>query len=177
MKKLKLEELNRLNIEEFLHLKKIPVTIILDDIRSAMNVGAVFRSSDAFAIEKIILCGITAQPPHKEILKTAIGATNSVTWEYISERKEACIKIKAEGYQLIAIEQVDISIPLKSYKIDQNKSYAIVFGNEVNGVHSELLPMMDAAIEIEQYGTKHSLNISVCAGIVLYQFSNAYRKS
>ncbi|MDG2448485.1 MAG: TrmH family RNA methyltransferase [Saprospiraceae bacterium] len=175
MRKLKLEELGRKTVEEHHSSLKFSVTVVLDDIRSGGNVGSIFRSSDAFLFEKIVLCGITPQPPHKEIIRTAIGATRSVDWVYENDVVEAVAQLKKEGKKIILIEQTDISVPLYSFDIDNNDEYVIVMGNEVNGVNAELLPLADCCIEIEQFGTKHSLNVSVCAGIVFWHFGNAMR--
>ena len=175
MRKLKLEELNRLSIDEFKSARKLHVTIVLDDIRSGVNTGSVFRSADAFLFEKIILCGITPQPPHKEILRTAIGATSSMEWEYQNDVINTVASLKKQGKKIIIIEQADTSIPLNAYNPDRRDEYAIVLGNEVNGVNEKLLPYADQIIEISQYGTKHSLNVSVCAGIVFWHFNNQMR--
>jgi 23S rRNA (guanosine2251-2'-O)-methyltransferase len=174
VKKLKLEELNRSTIEEFKDIKKIPVVVVLDSIRSAMNVGSIFRTSDAFRIEKIIICGFTATPPHKEITKTAIGATESVDWMYIQNIVDAVQQLKADAYTIIGIEQVSTSILLDDYPIDTTKKYALVLGNEVDGVSDDVILLLDDAIEIPQFGTKHSLNVSVCSGIVIYKFGMAF---
>jgi tRNA G18 (ribose-2'-O)-methylase SpoU len=168
MRKLKLEELNRVSLDDFKQLKKQNIVVVLDDIRSALNVGSIFRSSDAFNIERILLTGLTACPPHKEITKTAIGATESVKWEYNQSILETMKKLKEENYSLIAIEQTTKSIPINQFKKEENKKYALVFGNEVEGINDGILPLIDQAIEIPQYGTKHSLNVAVCAGIILY---------
>ncbi len=170
MKKLKLEELHRATLEEFKLKPKVPVVIVLDSIRSAMNVGSIFRTSDAYCIERIIICGYTATPPHKEITKTAIGATESVEWTYTEHITEAIMELKASSYVIIGIEQTNSSLPLNDYPIDIAQRYALVFGNEVDGISDEALPLLDTAIEIPQYGTKHSLNVSVCAGIVIHWF-------
>jgi len=173
MRKLKLTELNRDTIGDYRSKNKIPVVLILDDIRSALNVGSVFRTSDAYLIEKICLCGITAQPPHKEITKSAIGATDSVEWEY-HEKVTSCIgELKKENYTILGIEQTNESIQLDKYQIISDAKYALIFGNEVNGISDDLLPMIDDALELPQFGTKHSLNISVCAGIVIWDFWKA----
>ncbi len=171
MKKLKLEELNRVSVDTFKTQKKVPIVVILDSIRSAMNVGSVFRTSDAYCIEKIIICGFTATPPHKEITKTAIGATESVEWTYQENIVDAIRELKAADYTIVGIEQTSNSISLHSYPITLDKKYALVLGNEVDGVSDEVLPLLDAAIELPQFGTKHSLNVSVCAGIVIYVFA------
>lgn len=174
MRKLKLEELGRLSPKEYRILPKIPVTVVLDNIRSAMNVGSFFRTVDAFKIEKLILTGITACPPHKEILKTAIGATLSVDWSYETKIQTILTKLRAEDYNIIGIEQTDKSILLQDYIIDTTKKYAIIFGNEVDGISDEALSSLNSAIEIPQFGTKHSLNVSVCGGIVLWHFALPY---
>ena len=171
MQKLKLDELNRKSVEEFKLVKKIPLIIILENIRSALNVGSVFRSADAFPVEKIILCGITAQPPHKDILKSALGATESVVWEYYLSATDAIAKLKQENYLVYAIEQTDKSTMLNNF-FPSDKKVAVVFGNEVEGVSNDALKLVDGSIEVAQYGTKHSLNISVCAGIVMYDLYN-----
>lgn len=171
MRKLKLQELNRPSIETFKAQEKTPIVLVLDNIRSRLNVGSAFRTGDAFAVEQLYLCGITARPPHREILKTAIGATDSVDWIYSETTEEAVQKLKEEGYTILAIEQTDASIELQTYPIDKEKKYALVFGNEVKGVSDEALPLMDGAIEVPQFGTKHSLNISVCLGVVLWEFT------
>ena len=176
MRKLKLDELNRLNLEDYKATVKLPVTIVLDNIRSAFNVGSIFRSSDAFLIERVVLCGITSTPPHKEILKTAIGANRSVEWLYVNVAGKALEQLKTENYCIIGIEQTTASISLSEFKVDANQKYAIVFGNEVEGLSKDILPLIDNFIEIPQFGTKHSLNVSVCAGIVLYEFSEVLRK-
>lgn len=174
MKKLNLTELNRLSIEEFRETNKIPVVLVLDNIRSALNVGSIFRSSDAFALRHIHLCGITARPPHKEINKTAIGATASVAWSYHKDIELLIKKLKAEGYKIIGVEQTDSSVELQKFSINSGDQYALVLGNEVEGVSEALLAELDAAIEIPQYGTKHSLNVAVCTGIVIWEFRKFY---
>ena len=168
MRKLKNSELGRLNVEAFKRTDKIPLIVVLDNIRSLNNVGSVFRTSDAFLIEKIYLCGITARPPHKEIHKTALGATESVEWEYIEDTIELIEKLKELKIKTIAIEQADNSTMLQDFFIDPNQKYAVVFGNEVKGVQQEVVSATDYCIEIPQFGTKHSLNISVSAGVVLW---------
>lgn len=169
MKKLSLEELNRVSAEAFKTSPKIPVVVVLDSIRSALNVGSVFRTADAFAVEKIILCGITAQPPHPEILKTAIGATESVDWLFEKEIRAAAAKLKNEGYKILAVEQTDESVFLQNLKIQPAEKLALIFGNEVGGVSDPVLPLLDGAIEIPQFGAKHSINVAVCVGIVLWE--------
>lgn len=170
MRKLKNSELQRLNIEEFKNAPKTPIIVILDNIRSLNNIGSVFRTSDAFLIEKIILCGITAKPPHKDIQKTALGATESVDWEYIEEISEAIKSLKKSGFTIVSIEQTENAVELQNVTIEAKKKYAIIFGNEVKGVQQEVVNQSDYCIEIPQFGTKHSFNISVSAGIVLWEF-------
>jgi len=170
MRKLKNSELNRISLEEFKNSKKTPIAVILDNIRSLNNIGSVFRTSDAFLIEKILLCGITAKPPHKDIHKTALGATDSVNWEYIESTTDAVNTLKKDGYIIISIEQTEKAIMLQDFTLEKDKKYAVIFGNEVKGVQQEVVNMSDYAIEIPQIGTKHSLNISVSAGVVLWEF-------
>lgn len=174
MRKLKLEELGRISVEEFKASDKIPVVVVLDNIRSMHNIGSVFRTSDAFRIEKIYLCGITAKPPHKEIRKTALGATESVNWEYVEDTIELISKLKKENYRMIAVEQTENSKSLVDFELKVDEKYAVIFGNEVDGVQQEVVNLSDYCIEIPQEGTKHSLNVSVCAGIVLWEFFKNY---
>lgn len=169
-RKLKLQELNRLSTNEFKASSKTGIVVVLDNIRSLNNVGSVFRTADAFRIEKIILCGITAQPPHREIQKTAIGATETVDWEYSEKSIDAVKKCRELGYKILAIEQTEASIMLDEFNIDSNDKYCIVMGNEVEGVDQVVVDAVDHVIEIPQIGTKHSLNISVCTGVVLWEF-------
>ncbi len=171
MRKLKNDELGRKSVEEFQREKKLPVVVVLDDVRSMHNIGSVFRTSDAFKIEKIILCGITAQPPHREISKTALGATESVYWKYFLKVSDAIEALKLEGYKILCIEQAEGSIDLADFTPEENIKYAAVFGNEVNGVSQSVVDVCDYCLEIPQFGTKHSFNISVTAGIVLYDLS------
>tara|TARA_R110001583_G_scaffold103863_3_gene251147 strand:- start:33748 stop:34278 length:531 start_codon:yes stop_codon:yes gene_type:complete len=168
MRKLKNSELGRLNVEDFKKTDKIPLIVVLDNIRSLNNIGSVFRTSDAFLIEKIYLCGITAQPPHKEIHKTALGATESVAWEYVEDTLTLVEKLKVEKLKVIAIEQAENSTMLQDFTIEPNQKYAIIMGNEVKGVQQEVVSASDYCIEIPQFGTKHSLNISVSCGVVLW---------
>jgi len=170
MRKLKLEELGRLSVGDFRQKKKAPVCVVLDDIRSMHNVGAVLRSSDAFRVEKVWMCGITPSPPHREIRKTAIGAEESVAWEKHPDALHLCQQLKEEGYQIIAVEQTDRSISLDTFEAEKDKKYALVLGHEVNGVSEAIVSMCDLALEIPQFGTKHSLNVSVATGIILYKF-------
>lgn len=169
-KKLKLEELGRIDVEAFKQAPKIPVTVVLDDVRSMHNVGAVFRTADAFLIEKIILCGITPQPPHREIHKAALGATESVDWIYAGDISAVLKNLKSINYQIIGIEQTSNSRTLTDFEILNTEKYAVVLGNEVEGLSDVALPFYDTFLEIPQLGTKHSLNVSVCAGIVMWEF-------
>jgi len=163
-------DLNRVGIAEFKEQDKLPVVVVLDNVRSMNNVGSAFRTGDGFAIEKMILCGITAQPPHREIEKTAIGATQSVEWVHYDETLAAIRDLRNDGYEIIAIEQAVESIMLNTFKPEQTKKYALIFGNEVNGVSDEVMAEIDKCIEIPQFGTKHSFNIVISAGIVLWDF-------
>ena len=169
MKKLKLEELGRISVDQFKIAEKLPVCIVLDNIRSLHNVGSTFRSADAFRIEKIYLTGITGTPPHREIQKTALGATDSVPWEYTDQPSAIVKQLKEEGYEIVIVEQTSESIPLQKFHPIAAKRYCLVFGNEVNGVSEAVIAMGDMALEIPQEGTKHSLNISVCLGIVVWE--------
>ncbi len=175
MRKLKNSELKRLDVEAFKKMAKIPLVVVLDNIRSLNNIGSVFRTSDAFLIEKIYLCGITAQPPHKDIHKTALGATESVDWEYVEDTLALVEKLKAEKLKVIAIEQAENSIMLQDFKIEPNQKYAIIFGNEVKGVQQKVVSVSDFCVEIPQFGTKHSLNISVSVGVVLWDLFKKFR--
>ena len=170
MKKLKNSQLERKTIDEFKQSKKLPIVIVLDNIRSLNNIGSVFRTSDAFLIKKICLCGITATPPHRDIHKTALGSTDSVNWEYFEHTEDAIRNLKDEGYSIISIEQADKSVKLPDFKPEKNDRYALVFGHEVTGVQQNIVSMSNLCLEIPQYGTKHSFNISVSAGIILYHF-------
>ncbi|EAY27173.1 RNA methyltransferase [Microscilla marina] len=170
MRKLQNEELDRLSVEDFKETPKKPVVIVLDNIRSMHNVGSSFRTSDAFLVEKIYLCGITAKPPHREIQKTALGATESVAWQHVATTEEALATLKQEGWTIVAIEQVDKSVSLEKFNFEADKKYAFVFGNEVFGVDEEVVKQADVCIEIPQFGTKHSLNISVSMGVVIWDY-------
>ncbi|WP_320052172.1 RNA methyltransferase [uncultured Acetobacteroides sp.] len=170
MRKLEVHELNRLDVEEFKRIEKHPVVIVLDNVRSQNNIGSVFRTADAFRIEKVVLTGICSTPPNKEIHKTALGAENSVEWEYFDKCTDAVESLKNAGYTIVSIEQVEGSISLEKFTIDQNAKYALVLGNEVKGVDQEVVQASDCAIEIPQEGTKHSLNVSITAGIVMWEF-------
>ena len=176
MRKLKVTELNRISVEEFKEADKLPLVVVLDNVRSQYNVGSVFRTSDAFRVECIYLCGISATPPHQEIHKTALGAEDTVVWEYYKDTKEAIIKLKSEGYYIYSVEQVEGSIMLENLELDSTKKYAVVLGNEVKGVQQEVVDMSDGCIEIPQYGTKHSLNVSTAAGIIIWDFFKLLKK-
>jgi len=175
MRKLKNSELDRLNVDEFKQADKIPLLIILDNIRSLNNIGSVFRTSDAFLIEKIYLCGITAKPPHKEIHKTALGATETVAWEYVDNTLDLVKKLQKENIKIATIEQAENSTMLQDFGVVKNLKYAIVMGNEVKGVQQEVVSQSDFCIEIPQFGTKHSLNISVTCGIVLWDLFKKFK--
>lgn len=177
MRKLKNEELDRLEVSEFKTAEKSPIIIILDNIRSLNNIGSVFRTSDAFLIEKIYLCGITAQPPHNDIRKTALGSTETVAWEYAEHTLDVIKKLKAEGVKICAIEQAVNAKQLNDFTPKLHTKYAFVFGNEVKGVSQDVVDASDVVIEIPQYGTKHSLNISVSCGVVVWDvFSKLDRR-
>jgi tRNA G18 (ribose-2'-O)-methylase SpoU len=169
-RKLKNSELDRVDVDAFIAAKKTPLIIVLDNIRSLNNIGSVFRTADAFLVEKIYLCGITATPPHKDIQKTALGATESVKWEYVESTDVLIASLKKEGVIVCAIEQAEQSISLENYAVSADKKYALVFGNEVKGVQQAIVTASDAVIEIPQFGTKHSLNISVSVGVVVWDF-------
>ncbi|WP_131537110.1 RNA methyltransferase [Pedobacter nototheniae] len=170
MKKLKLDELNRPDISEFKAQEKLPVIAVLDNVRSMHNVGSIFRTADGFALEKVVLCGITAQPPHREIEKTALGATQSVDWIHYTDTIQAVDALRALGYEIVAIEQAENSTMLNAFSPNPNKKYALIFGNEVDGVSDEVMTKIDECIEIPQFGTKHSFNITISAGIVFWDF-------
>lgn len=167
-RKLKNSELERLSVDGFKKSEKSPIIIVLDNIRSLNNIGSVFRTSDAFLIQKIYLCGITAKPPHKDIHKTALGSTETVAWEYCENTTEIVQSLKDQGIKVVSIEQAEQAIMLHEFMPDKSKTYAFIFGNEVKGVSQEVVNMSDGVIEIPQYGTKHSLNISVSAGVVIW---------
>lgn len=173
-RKRRIEEMGRLSTEAFIAAEKIPVRVILDDIRSMHNVGALFRTSDAFRIEALHLCGITPKPPHREIHKTAIGAEKSVRWEYHEDILSLIQLLLTEDYTLIGVEQTEDSIPLQQFQVDPSHKYALILGHEIQGVKQEVLALCEAVVEIPQFGTKHSLNISVSAGISLFHFSHPF---
>ena len=177
MRKLNNDELSRLSVDDFKQVSKMPIIVVLDNVRSCNNVGSVFRTSDALLVNKICLCGITATPPDKEIHKTALGAENTVSWEYFATTEEAVEILKNEGYTIIAIEQVEGSISLSDYRPEFNEKLALIFGNEVKGVQQEVVNLCDKTIEIPQFGTKHSFNISVSAGIVLWDLFNKMKQT
>ena len=168
MRKLKNSELERLNIEEFKQSKKTPLIVVLDNVRSLNNIGSVFRNSDAFLVEKIYLCGITATPPHKDIHKTALGSTETVDWEYVENIMDLVNRLKSEDIKVISIEQAENATMLNDFIPEPNTTYALVFGNEVKGVKQEVVSTSDLVLEIPQFGTKHSLNISVSVGVVVW---------
>lgn len=175
MRKLKITELNRISVNEFKESSKIPLIIILDNVRSLHNIGAVFRTSDAFRVDCIYLCGITATPPHSEIHKTALGAEDTVDWYYNKDVTDVIGNLQTEGWSVYAIEQVEKSIMLNEFHTDPGKKYAVILGNEVKGVQQHAIDLCEGSIEIPQYGTKHSLNVSVTAGIVIWDFFNKFR--
>lgn len=169
MKKLSMDELHRVSTEEYKRQAKTPLVVVLDNVRSMYNVGSIFRTCDGFSVERLLLCGITARPPHKEIAKTALGATESVDWQYYPDVVEAVKAVKAQGYLVYAVEQVDTSIKLNDFQLPSGEKVAIVLGNEVFGVSDEVLPLCDGALEIPQSGTKHSFNVSIAGGIVIWE--------
>lgn len=169
LRKLKITEMHRKTVEEFKEAQKIPLIVVLDQVRSLHNIGAVFRTADAFLVDQIYLCGITATPPHPELHKTALGAEFTVEWKYFKDTKDAINELHRDGYTVLSIEQCEGSTMLNDLVMEQGKKYAIVFGNEVKGVQQEVVNLCDGCIEIPQYGTKHSLNVSVTAGIVLWE--------
>jgi 23S rRNA (guanosine2251-2'-O)-methyltransferase len=174
MRKLLNEELNRLSVEEFKKTTKIPLVIVLDNIRSMNNIGSVFRTADAFLVSKVYLCGITATPPHKDIHRTALGATESVEWEYMENTLDALEKIRADGYLIFAVEQAENSLKLGKFNPSEKQKFAVVFGHEIRGVNQQVVNACDGVLEVPQFGTKHSLNISVCAGIVIWEMARNF---
>lgn len=176
MRKLKNSELNRISVAEYKKSSKLPVVIVLDNIRSLNNIGSIFRTSDSFRVEMIHLCGITAIPPHREIHKTALGATESVKWEYFEKTNESLLLLRKQGYKIVAVEQVDKSISLEKFIPPPNEKFALVFGNEIKGISDEIMDNIEICLEIPQFGTKHSFNVSVSIGIVLWHIS-MYTKS
>lgn len=174
MKKLSMEELNRITPEQFKEQEKIPLVVVLDSIRSMNNVGSVFRTCDAFKVEKLYLCGITACPPNRDISKTALGATESVIWEYVEDVVVLAKRLQSEGYKVFMVEQVDESVMLQDMSFQNVGKVAVILGNEVLGVDERLLPVCDGAIEIPQFGTKHSLNVTIAAGIVIWEIAKQH---
>lgn len=174
-RKLNTEEIIRLTPEEFKETPKIPLVVILDNVRSLHNVGSVFRTSDAYCVEKVILCGITATPPNAEIHKSALGAEFSVDWAYYKETTEAVNELKQAGYTILAIEQAHDSINMDTFKAEKGNKYAVILGNEVKGVQQSVIDLSDGCLELPQFGTKHSLNVSVTAGIVIWEFAKLFR--
>ena len=174
MRKLANDELNRLDVEGFKKARKTPLIIILDNVRSLNNIGSVFRTADAFLVQKIYLCGITAKPPHKDIHKTALGATESVAWEYGEDTLSLVQKLQQDGVAVLSVEQAAGAQLLNDFKVDLLKTYALVFGNEVKGVSQEVVSASDGVLEIPQFGTKHSLNISVSVGVLVWDFWNKH---
>lgn len=175
MRKLATHEIERLDPSTFKRMEKTPLVIVLDNIRSALNVGSVFRTADAFALRRVYLCGITAQPPSRDIMKTALGADQSVDWTYAEATTTVTDQLRQEGYQLFAVEQATDSIPLQSLSIDEGAPVAIILGNEVSGVDQEVIDGCDGVIEVPQFGTKHSLNVSVCTGVVVWEIFKKLR--
>lgn len=176
MRKLSLAELGRMSIEEHRQSKKLPVVVVLDNLRSQHNIGSIFRTADAFRLESVYLCGISATPPNREMHKTALGATESVDWKYFESTVEIVEKLKNAGYTIISIEQTEGSFTLKDFDLQGFNKIAIVFGNEVDGVSQDVVDRSDYCVEIPQYGTKHSLNVAVSAGIIIWEFANQYLK-
>ncbi len=166
--------MGRIGREEFTLADKLPLTIVLDNVRSLHNVGSVFRTSDAFRVERVILCGITATPPHSEIHKTALGAEDVVEWQYCSDTMHAVEALRSKGYAVYAIEQVENSLSLQHFTVERDKRYAVILGNEVKGVQQQVVDICDGAIELPQFGTKHSLNVSVTAGMVIWEFARKF---
>jgi len=176
MRKLLNEELDRLSVEAFKRVEKIPLVVVLDNVRSLNNIGSLFRTADAFRLEGLYLCGITATPPHRDIHKTALGATESVRWEYYKETARAVGNLKKEGYKIFSVEQTEGAVFLDQLQLSVDQKYAVVFGHEIRGVDQKIVDMSDLCIEIPQYGTKHSLNIAVAAGIVIWDMFRALTK-
>lgn len=170
MRKLSIEELNRVSIEEFKSLNKLPLVVVLDNIRSTNNIGSIFRTCDAFCVSQIAICGISATPPNKEIHKTAIGAEQSVDWQYFPTTIDAIESLKVDGFKVMAVEQAEGSIDIRNFNPNSSEKYAFILGNEVEGVSDDVMELVDGCIEIPQYGTKHSLNVSITAGIMLYDY-------
>jgi tRNA G18 (ribose-2'-O)-methylase SpoU len=177
MRKLQNRELGRKTVEQFKNTEKAPFVVVLDNVRSQSNVGSIFRTADAFLTEAVYLCGITSTPPHREIQKTALGATESVAWKYFQQTSEAIKELKERGFRIIAVEQTEGSIELQNLEIEKNQKYALVFGHEVNGVDQEIVNSCDLCVEIPQFGTKHSFNIAISVGIVLWEINKPHPPS
>jgi tRNA G18 (ribose-2'-O)-methylase SpoU len=177
MRKLTNDELNRKSVNEFRSSSKSPFIVVLDNVRSLNNVGSIFRTADAFIVEAVWLCGITATPPHREIHKTALGATESVEWKYWDSAAAAAGELKKRGYRIISVEQADEAVPLDAFEVREGEKYALVFGHEIRGVSEEVVEMSDSCIEIPQFGTKHSFNVAVSAGIVLWELSGRVNRN
>ncbi len=171
MRKLRTIEMNRLSVDDYRQSEKLPLIVVLDDVRSMYNVGSVFRTSDAFRVEAVYLCGVCATPPSAEIHKTALGAEDSVEWRYFKTAVEAVEALHTEGYYVLSVEQAEGSTELSDFRPEENGKYAVILGNEVKGVHQEVIDLCDGCLEIKQYGTKHSMNVSVTAGIIIHRFS------
>lgn len=172
IRKLRTIEMQRLSVEEFREARKMPLIVVLDDVRSMHNVGSVLRTADAFRVEAVYLCGITGTPPHADIHKTALGAEDSVSWKYFDNALEAVRELKGRGVKVLSVEQAEGSTMLPDFRAEQGEAYAVVLGNEVKGVHQEVIDESDGCLEIPQFGTKHSMNVSVTAGIIIYKFAN-----
>ena len=172
IRKLRTIEMQRLSVEEFREARKMPLIVVLDDVRSMHNVGSVLRTADAFRVEAVYLCGITGTPPHADIHKTALGAEDSVSWKYFDNALEAVRELKGRGVKVLSVEQAEGSTMLPDFRAAQGETYAVVLGNEVKGVHQEVIDESDGCLEIPQFGTKHSMNVSVIAGIIIYKFAN-----
>ena len=172
MKKLKIMELKRISIDEFKNADKIPLVVVLDNVRSLNNIGSIFRTSDAFLVSSIYLCGITSVPPHPDIHKTALGAEYSVDWKYFENTSDAVIELKNENYTVFSLEQADKSMMLNDLHLEESVKYAVILGNEVKGVEQSVIDLCDGCLEIPQFGTKHSLNVSIAGGIVIWEFFN-----
>lgn len=175
MQKLSMDQLNRVDVDSFKNQIKTPIVLVLDNVRSMHNVGSAFRTGDGFAIDKIFLCGITATPPHREIEKTALGATQSVEWVHVKDTTEAVAILRNEGYKVYAVEQAEGSVSLNDFSVESTEKYALVFGNEVHGVDEDVMEIVDGCIEIPQFGTKHSFNVSVTMGIVMWDLISKLR--
>lgn len=175
MRKLSMKELGRLSTDEYKDVEKLPIVVVLDNVRSGLNVGSVFRTSDAFLVEEIYLCGYTPQPPHRDVLKSALGSTDSVSWKHFESIEDGMKELKDKGYAIFAVEQADESTLLSDVNVSSREKIALIFGNEVHGVSDSIMEIADGCIEVPQWGTKHSLNISVCAGIVIWEVAKSMK--